>query len=85
MTLTLRKTVPVTVDERPVTIDTTPNNIAALVAFGVALFNAGKAGSALEAAEQALAEYPTAGVRPDELALKVVEGLRRGQLLDRPE
>ncbi len=62
----LTKTVPVTVDEPAVTTDTTPNNIAALVAFAVARFNAGKAGSALEAAQQALAQYPNAGIKVDD-------------------
>jgi len=35
--------------------------------------------------QQALAAYPTAGVSSDELALRVVEKLRRGQPLDQQE
>ncbi len=77
--MNLRKTIPITVDEPAITTETTPNSIAALVAFAVAQFNTGKAGSALEAAQQALKQYPTAGVSSDELALRVVEKLRRGR------
>lgn len=79
--MTLAKSVPVTVDEPAVTTDATDNNTTALVGLAVSLFNAGKAGTPLEAAEQAIAQHANtaAGISADDLSLRVVERLRRGQ------